>query len=131
VQWKWANRFDGAGQFLYSTMGLTLVAPGNTVQDINDSFVGQMLSGERLVPQTMSVEPKVLGLDFAIPVFFLQGAEDFTTPAELAPQYLASIKAPKKKFVLLKGGGHFAVFMNSGQFLRVLDARVRPLALKR
>jgi pimeloyl-ACP methyl ester carboxylesterase len=127
VQRKWANRFEGADQFLYGTIGLTLVAPGNSVQDMNDSADGQMLSGERLVPQTRTLEPKDLGLNFAIPIFFLQGAEDFTAPTELARRYFASIKAPRKEFVTLKGGGHFAVFMNPGQFLEVLVKRVRPL----
>ena len=119
-----------ADQFLFGTLGLALVAPGKSVQDINDSADGQMLSGERLVSQTTSLEPKDLGLNFAIPIFFLQGAEDFTTPTELARRYLASIKAPRKEFVPLKGGGHFAVFMNSGQFLEMLVKRVRPLGLR-
>ncbi len=129
VQRKWSNRLEGAEQFLYGTLGLTLVAPGGSVQDINDSAEGQTLSGERLVPQTTSLEPKDLGLKFSIPVFFLQGAEDFTTPTELARQYLASIRAPKKEFVPIKGG-HFAVFMNSRGFLDVLVKWVRPIALR-
>jgi pimeloyl-ACP methyl ester carboxylesterase len=130
VQRKWANRFEGADQFLLGTIGLTLVAPGNSVQDINDDADGQALSGGRLVPQTTSLEQKDLGLNFAVPIFFIQGAEDFTTPTELARRYLASIKAPRKEFVPLKGGGHFAVFMNSGQFLEVLIKLVQPLALR-
>lgn len=130
VQRKWANSFEGADQFLFGTIGLTLVAPGYSVQDINDSADGQMLSGERLVPQTTSLEPKDLGLDFAIPMFFFQGAEDFTTPTTLARQYLASINAPRKKFVRIDGG-HFALFMNPNQFLRKLVRRVRPLAARR
>ena len=130
VQRKWANSFEGSDQFLFGTIGLTLVAPGYSVQDINDSADGQMLSGERLVPQTTFLEPKDLGLDFAIPMFFFQGAEDFTTPTSLARQYLASIKAPRKKFVPIDGG-HFALFMNSNQFLRELVKRVGPLAARR
>jgi pimeloyl-ACP methyl ester carboxylesterase len=84
-----------------------------------------MLSAERLVPQTMG--PKELGLEFAIPVYFIQGAEDFTSPTELAQEYLDSIKAPRKAFVPIEGGGHFAVFMKSDQFLNELVRRVgRP-----
>jgi pimeloyl-ACP methyl ester carboxylesterase len=127
VQRKWSNRFEDADQFLYGTLGLTLVAPGNSAQDINDSADGQMLSSERLVPQTTNATPKDLGLDFAVPMFFFEGTEDFTTPTALAQQYLASIKAPRKEFVPINGG-HFAVFMNSGEFLRELIARVGPLA---
>ncbi len=130
VQRKWANAFEGADQFLPGTLGLTLVAPGNTVQDINDSADGQALSATRLVPQTRSKGPKELGLQFSIPMFILQGSEDFTTPTALARQYEESIKAPQKAFVTINGGGHFAVFMHSDQFLNELVRRVRPLAVR-
>jgi pimeloyl-ACP methyl ester carboxylesterase len=129
VQRKWANYFEGADQFLDGTIGLTLVAPGNSVQDVNDSGEGQMLSAERLVPQTKSIRPADLGLEFSIPIFVFQGEEDFTTPTALAKNYLESIKAPSRAFVPIKGGGHFAVFMRSDQFLQELVARVRPLAV--
>lgn len=127
VQRKWSNRFEGADQFLYGTLGLTLVAPGNSVADINDDADGQLLSGERLVPQTRSETMKDLGLEFAIPIYFFEGTEDFTTPTALAQQYLEIIKAPHKEFVPIPGG-HFAVFMNSDYFLKELVARVRPIA---
>jgi pimeloyl-ACP methyl ester carboxylesterase len=130
VQRKWANRFEGADQFLFGTLGLTLVAPDNSVQDINDSVAGQMFSGEHLVPQIISSSPKELGLDFALPIFFFEGTEDFTTPTALCQQYLALLHAPRKEFVPIEGG-HFAVFMNSGQFLKELIARVAPLAIGR
>jgi pimeloyl-ACP methyl ester carboxylesterase len=129
VQWKWANAFEGADQFLAGTIGLALVAPGYSVQDINDSGDGQILSAERLVPQTKSSGPKELGLEFSLPMFFIQGAEDFTTPTALARSYLEAIKAPRKEFVTINGGGHFAVFMHSGQFLQELVKRVGPLTV--
>jgi pimeloyl-ACP methyl ester carboxylesterase len=128
VQWKRANRFEGADQFLFGTIGLALVAPGSSVEDINDTGDGEILSADRLVPQTRSSGPKELGLEFSIPMFIFQGAEDFTTPTALARQYFEAIKAPRKAFVSIKGGGHFAVFMRSDQFLNELVTRVRPLA---
>ena len=127
VQRKWANRFEGADQFLYGTLGLALVAPGHSVQDLNDAIDGQMLSGDRLVPQTQSATMKDLGLKFAIPTFFFEGTEDFTTPTELARKYLEAIQSPRKQFVPISGG-HFAVFMNSEEFLRELVAYILPLA---
>jgi len=129
VQRKWANAFEGADQFLLGTIGLTLVAPGNSVRDINDSADGQMLSGERLVPQMKSRGPAELGLEFSVPMFVIQGAADFTTPTALARNYLDSMKAPRKEFVTINGGGHFAVFIHSDQFLQELVVRVRPLAV--
>lgn len=127
VQRRWANAFEGADSFLPGTLGLTLVAPGNSVQDINDSGDGQILSAERLVPQTKSLGPQDLGLEFGVPIFFIDGAEDFTTPTSLARAYLDSIKAPRKAFATIDGGGHFAVFMRSEQFLQELLRQVGPL----
>ena len=130
VQWRWANTFEGADQFLAGTLGLALVAPGNGVQDINDSGDGEMLSAERLVPQLKSKGPRELGLEFAIPMFIFQGEEDFTASTVLAQQYEETMKAPQKAYVLIRGGGHFAVFMKSDQFLKELVTRVRPLAVR-
>jgi pimeloyl-ACP methyl ester carboxylesterase len=96
VQRKWSNRFEGSYRFLYGTLGLALVAPGYSVRDLNDSFDGQNLSGEHLWSQTRSETMKELGLKFAIPIFFFEGTEDFTTPTELARKYLEAIQAPEK-----------------------------------
>ena len=127
VQRKWSNLFEGAYRFLYGTLGLTLVSPGYSVEDLNNSIDGQMLSADRLVPQTRSETMKDLGLKFAIPIFFFEGTEDFTTPTELARQYLQAIQAPRKEFVAI-AGGHFAVFMNSDEFLKQLVAHLALLA---
>jgi pimeloyl-ACP methyl ester carboxylesterase len=130
VQRKWSNAFEGADRFLPSTLGLALVAPGYSVQDINDSTEGQVFSAERLVPQTKSIGPKELGLKFSAPIFFFQGDEDFTSPTTLARDYLEAIQAPRKEFVPIRGAGHFALFMHSDQFLEELLGRVRPLAVR-
>ena len=86
-----------------------------------------MAEGERLVPETSALEASVLGGDFALPVFVIQGAEDFTTPTSLAEAFVDSIRASQKAFVPIEGGGHFAVFMKSEEFLEELVARVLPL----
>ena len=127
VQRKWSNLFEGADFFLSSTLGLALSAPAYSLRDVNDWVDGQILSGQRLVSKTSVLEPKVLGGEFALPVFVIQGAEDFTTPTSLARTFLDSLRAPRKAFVTLEGGGHFAVFMKSDAFLKVLAARVLPL----
>lgn len=128
VQRKWANRFEGADQFLPGTLGLALVAPGGSVQDINDDVDGQSFSGDQLVPQLKSKGPAELGLEFFLPMFVIQGEEDFTTSTALARNYVESMKAPRKAFVPIHGG-HFVVFMHSDQFLQELVKRVRPLAI--
>jgi pimeloyl-ACP methyl ester carboxylesterase len=127
VQRKWSNLFEGADVFISSMFGLALSAPGYTLRDIHDWVEGQDVSGQRLIPQTSRLDPKALGGEFALPVFVIQGAEDFTTPTSLARSLLNSLRAPRKAFVAVEGGGHFAVFMKPDVFLKELVARVLPL----
>jgi pimeloyl-ACP methyl ester carboxylesterase len=127
VQRKWSNLFEGADVFLASTLGFALTAPGYSLGDINDWFDGQGVSAEQLVPQTSVLDPKLLGGEFAVPVFVIQGAEDFTTPTSLAKAYVNSLHAPRKAFVTIDGAGHFAVFTKQDAFLKELRARVLPL----
>jgi len=131
VQRKWSNLFEGADFFIHSMFGFALAAPGYTVRDINDWIDGQILSGERLIPQTSTLTSTALGGQFSLPVFVIQGAEDFTTPTSLAREFVKSIRTPRKAFVTINGGGHFAVFMKSDTFLQQLVSRVLPLAKNR
>jgi pimeloyl-ACP methyl ester carboxylesterase len=126
VQRRWSNRFEGAERFLPGTIGIALEAPGYTVRDLDDLLAGELFSGNILFTKTRSQTMKDLGLKFSIPVFFFEGTEDFTTPTELACQYLDALQAPEKEFVPIPGG-HFAVFINSDEFLRRLVAHISPL----
>jgi pimeloyl-ACP methyl ester carboxylesterase len=128
VQRRWSNQFEGADFFISSMLGFALAAPGYTLRDVNDWFDGQKLSAERLWPEISALEAKTLGGEFAVPVFVIQGAEDFTTPTSLARTFVDSIRAPRKAFVPIEGGGHFAVFMKPDAFLKELVDRVLPLA---
>jgi pimeloyl-ACP methyl ester carboxylesterase len=126
VQRKWANQFEHADIFLWSTLGLAMSAPGYTLRDTNDWLEGQGVSADRLVPVTSKLKPEELAGSFRLPVFVIQGAEDFTTPTSLARTFVTSIQAPRKTFVQIEGG-HFAVFMNPDAFVQVLISRVLPL----
>jgi pimeloyl-ACP methyl ester carboxylesterase len=128
VQHRWSNLFEHADVFLPSTLALALSAPGYSLSDVNDWIEGQILSAQRLVPQERAIGIDSLGGEFRVPVFVIQGAEDFTTPTSLAWDFERSIHAPRKAFVTIEGGGHFAVFMKSDAFLAALVRLVYPLA---
>ena len=123
---KWAMLSERADVFLASALGFALTAPGYSVGDINDWFEGQSVSGEHLEPFFDELDRKLLGGEFAVPVFVIQGAEDYTTPVNLAKTYLDSLRAPHKAFVTIEGAGHFAVFTNQAEFLKDLRAQVLP-----
>jgi pimeloyl-ACP methyl ester carboxylesterase len=124
---KWANLFEGADVFLASALGFALCAPGYAIGDINDWFDGQGVSGERLVPHFDELDRKLLGGELAIPVFVIQGAEDYTTPVSLARSYVDALHAPRKAFTTIEGAGHFAVFTKQDEFLKELRTQVLPL----
>ena len=124
VQRRWSNLFEGADAFIASMVGFALTAPGYTMRDMNDWIDGQGLSADRLVPQSSSLSATALTGRFAVPVFVIQGSDDFTTPTSLAKEFVDGVQAPHKAFVTIPGG-HFAVFMNSSEFLKELSRVLR------
>jgi pimeloyl-ACP methyl ester carboxylesterase len=71
-----------------------------------------------------------LGAAFAVPMFIVQGVEDDFTPAQLSRAWLESLSAPQKAFVPIENAGHFALTEHGPEFLRILQERVRPLAVE-
>jgi pimeloyl-ACP methyl ester carboxylesterase len=119
VQRRWSNLFEGADAFIQSMLGFALTAPGYTMRDVNDWLDGQGVSAERLVPESMALSIDTFSGRFAVPMFVIQGADDFTTPTSLASAFVDRIEAPRKAFVAIRGG-HFAVFTNPTDFLKEL-----------
>jgi pimeloyl-ACP methyl ester carboxylesterase len=75
----------------------------------------------------MSVDLPATSTEFEIPVVFIQGEHDHSTPAALARDYFERISAPKKVYVAIEDGGHSAIIFNLDQFRRAMDTHVRPL----
>ncbi len=65
------------------------------------AFVG--LKGDGMFSQ---VDLARLGSDFAIPMFFVQGAQDLLFTPDVTQRYFYSLKAPQKAFVLVEHAGH-------------------------
>jgi hypothetical protein len=89
VQRRWSNLFEGADFFIASMIGLALNAPDYRPHDIHDWFDGQVLSAERLVPQTSATSAltaKALGGDFAVPVFVVQGGPRTSPRQRVSPE---------------------------------------------
>src|SRR3990167_3539071 len=65
------------------------------------NFVG--LQGNGMFSQ---VDLPALGTDFAIPMFFVEGAQDLLATPDVAQRYYDSLKAPQKHLLLLEHAGH-------------------------
>ena len=69
-----------------------------------------------------------MGLEFDVPMVFLQGDLDLYTPTAEVEAYAAALRAPSVRLELVAGGGHSAVFMRDA-FLGSLLRHVRPLVV--
>jgi pimeloyl-ACP methyl ester carboxylesterase len=108
---------------------LTSPPPDYSLRDVFYQSQGFMrVPTWRLYSEMLDTKLAALGPDIGVPVFIFQGNEDPVTPAALAEEYFQTLNAPRKELVLLKGGGHFAVWSMADKFREELVNRVRPLA---
>ena len=54
----------------------------------------------------MTVDIRDFGMEYQVPVGFITGAQDWTTPVKYAEDYCNSITAPEKRIALIEGCGH-------------------------
>lgn len=80
----------------------------------------------QLKPELAAFDAASLGLDFEVPLFFFQGAQDAHTPAAEVEAYAAQVRAPQVHFELIEEAGHSAVFLVD-RMLGLLDRHVLPL----
>ena len=57
----------------------------------------------------------------------IQGADDRTTPADLAKAWVDRLPAKVKSFDAIPGGGHTVMLTQDDAFDRILTARLRPI----
>jgi pimeloyl-ACP methyl ester carboxylesterase len=134
VHFKWDEVYqtDLDRAALSSPIGsLTSPAPDYSLWDEYNRIRGfAQVPPWRVYQEMLSADLPSLGVEFKIPIYFFQGAEDHLTATALAREYFEKINAPHKEMVLLENAGHFAVWSKSGEFLKELVARVRPLAAR-
>ena len=130
TQRKWAVQYELGHSLL--VRGLPdLVAPRKTLAELR--YGGFFASSRHFFGTTMAgplmqLDLRRAGLDYAVPMFVIQGTSDDFTPAELSRAWLESISAPQKAFVPIENAGHLMLPERSDEFLQFLRERVRPLA---
>lgn len=91
-----------------------------------DAFADSLAAFTALKPELAAFDAEALGLDFAVPMVFLQGAEDAHTPAAEVEAYAAKLNAPSVRYAAIEGGGHMSVFLRE-RMAELLERWVRPL----
>lgn len=89
-------------------------------------------AGSDLTMRTMW--PQLAAIDFRpvtrleVPVIFLLGRHDTTTPSGIAERWLSAVSAPAKKLVWFEDSAHLPIVEEPGKTLVTLVQDVRPLA---
>ena len=74
--------------------------------------------------EMVAFDARVIGVDFSIPMFFIQGEHDAYTATSEVQAYCDELRAPAKQVVVVKGGGHSTVFLRDA-FLAALNRLLR------
>ena len=127
---RWATRYEPGNPSTWSSISTVLLDSPATIKDFRDLIGGIRSSEDRFRAEGQAVDLPALGMDFAIPIFVFQGALDDIAPARLAAAYVDGIKAPRKEFIAIPNTGHNVMAFKSQEFLRLLDERVRSLAIR-
>lgn len=69
-----------------------------------------------------------VGLEFDVPMYFFQGADDRNTPTPLVSEFVSQLRAPRKKLVVIPNAGHLTVVFHD-RLLQLLNENVRPLVV--
>jgi len=86
------------------------------------SFVG--MRGDGMYSQ---VDLPKLGTEFAIPMFFVEGAHDLLATPDVAKRYYDSLTAPQKNLVVLEHAGHDPNQEVVDAEYKILKERILPL----
>ncbi len=109
---------------------IVLFAPNYSLMDIYNFLAAPPFAQRMTYAEENAYDARKLGVKFDVPFFIFEGEDDAMEPASMSAQYFATIQAPKKEFVLLKGGGHMAILTMPNAFLKEMVARVRPIAIQ-
>jgi pimeloyl-ACP methyl ester carboxylesterase len=123
IKQRWSFETDPELRAWGKSLRMVLTAPHRSLRDVwlfNTAF---MFYPQPLYEETMRWSAAAEGTRFAVPFFIFQGDADPHTLTSVAQEYFGAVEAPAKDLVLLPGGGHCAVLMQSGTFLAELRAR--------
>jgi pimeloyl-ACP methyl ester carboxylesterase len=93
---------------------------------LEDPRVVGMAAYDALRAEIVTFDAERLGLDFEMPMLFLQGEQDLLTVSAEVRAYADKIRAPAKAYVPLEGGGH-STWMMRDAFLQALVTHLLPI----
>lgn len=82
---------------------------------------------EALIREALTFDLYQSGTDYAIPVFYILGEKDMTTPVSLTKAYFEKVTAPKKELKMIANAGHNVMYEKMQEYASVLKEIVQTL----
>lgn len=76
---------------------------------------------QQLFDYIMIADVRDYGLEYQVPVGFISGTDDWTTPVKYSEDYFNSISAPAKEFKCINGCGHSPHYDSPEEFCDALE----------
>ena len=131
VQRKWLSALGGAVHSLKEDRRLDDIyfsAPEYSDQDRARLKQGIRFSMSCLADQLLQVHLLEQAPKLEVPVFFLAGRYDYTTPFELTKRYFDRLSAPRKELIWFEHSSHSPHLEEPEKFAKVMIDRVLPAA---
>lgn len=129
---RWLNYYEHRAEhrLVARAWHRVLFAPNYTLKDIWDFFAAMRFSEATAGKWLYDFDARRLSNRIAVPVFFLEGTRDFTTPIPIARAYFDTLEAPSKRFIVLPETGHSALLTDPDMIGNILTGQVLPLIQK-
>jgi pimeloyl-ACP methyl ester carboxylesterase len=82
---------------------------------------------EQLTPVLMNTDLRNGPNKFAVPIYFIQGADDIITPTSLVSGYLAGVQAPAKRVDTVPGAAHMVMWQHPTEFISLLKQDLQSI----
>jgi pimeloyl-ACP methyl ester carboxylesterase len=79
-----------------------------------------------LYPQLQRIDFREQATRLEVPVYLVQGAEEARGRAELAQEWFARLRAPRKRLIMIDHAGHRPLFERPAEFRRAMAGTVLP-----
>lgn len=76
---------------------------------------------QQLFDYIMEADVRDYGLEYQVPVGFISGSDDWTTPVKYSEDYYNSVSAPMKDVALINGCGHSPHYDAPAEFCDALE----------
>ena len=81
----------------------------------------------QLFDYIMETDVRDYGLEYQVPVGFITGSDDWTTPSKYAEDYYNIISAPQKQISLVEGCGHAPQYDSPKEFCSILKSMLAEI----